>query len=175
MIEIDNLAQVYDGLDAWVDACDELAEGAFRGIVVDAFKYILAGTPEWSGNLVANWRLTVGQPALGYDETAWKNRSFGTGIDPAPFDRLNPNQEAIAYARAIARESLEFIRLGADVYITNNAPYAAMVEADVNEKGASFLRPVNLPVEMVMAAAQRANVLGELSEARARKLGEEAL
>jgi hypothetical protein len=158
VLQIKNLGQVLAGIDEWIDACEALAEGAFRGMVVESFKFILEGTPEWSGNLVANWSLTIGTPADSYDPDLFKEsrRELALG---EPYSRLTPNYDAIHYAESVAAQSLPLVRLGADVFITNNTPYAVQVALNEREDdGRPFLRSVNLPVEMVHAAAERGAV-----------------
>jgi hypothetical protein len=172
VIRLDNLAQVSAGIDAWIEACEELAEGCLRGMAVQAFNYILEGTPEWSGNLVASWKMTVGTPSVGYSETIFKETGGQLGANnESIYSRVTPNYEAIRYAKSIAAEALPFIRLGAPVYIVNNAPYAEEVEMNRMEgSGKPFLRPVNLVdgrVEMVRAAVEKFGAPGAITEATA--------
>lgn len=175
MLRANNLAQFNEGLDRWLEAVEDLANDAFRGLCIDAFSYILQGTPEWSGNLAASWRLNVGQPAVGYDPTVFKDQSFNVAGDREPFSNKDPNTAALGYAAAIARTQLPFIRLGAPVFISNPAPYAMEVEVNVNAKGVPFLRLVNQPYEMVFAAEQKFGSLGRISEVEAMNLARRTL
>lgn len=174
---VTNLAEVLTGIDSWLDACEELSEGALRGMAVQAFKYVVNGTPEWTGNAVASWRLTVGQPASGYTETPFKQADLGgIPINPEPFSKLRPNHEAIHYVLSIAKNEVPFIRLGADVYITNTAPYAGEVEQNLRSSdGKAFLRQVNLPVEMINAAHDKLSALGLLGTTKLLALNAEKL
>jgi hypothetical protein len=174
MLKIEGLEAFAKGIEDWVFSCENLAEGALRGIAVEAFKYAVHGTPEWSGNLAASWRLSVGAPTSGYTETLFKTAMLGDP-SPEPFSKLRPNYAAINYAMKIAEESVPLIRLGADVFITNTAPYAAEVEANNRRKdGRTFIRTVNLPVEMVLAAHNKFSRLAEISESKARRLANAA-
>jgi hypothetical protein len=155
MIEIANLAEVNDGLDRWLEACEQLANDAYRGFAARIYKYVLEGTPQWSGNLVATWRITVGLPASGYSDSPWKGTVGSLMVDTPPHSRSQPNEAAMHYARAIARDELAQVRLGAPIFISNTAPYAWEVEENRDSKGRAFLRVVNLPVEMVHAAADK--------------------
>ncbi len=176
MIEVRNLAQVNDGLEAWLDACEELADNVYRGLALHAFEYILQGTPQWTGNLAATWRLTVGAPAGGYSETIFKEAELGVlASDREPYSKQDPNVAALHYAREIARAAAREMRLGAPAFITNTAPYAWNVEQDLDEKGQPFVRLINLPVEMVNAAADKFSVMGQISEMSALALAKEAL
>lgn len=174
---VTNLAEIFAGIDNWLDTCEGLAEGAFRGMAVQAFKYVVNGTPEWTGNAAASWRLTVGQPAIGHTETPFKHVDLGgIAINPEPFSKLRPNHDAIHYALSIAKSELPFVRLGTDIYITNTAPYAAEVEENVRASdGKAFLRQVNLPVEMIHAAHDKLSALGLLGTTKLLALNAETL
>jgi hypothetical protein len=177
MLEVTNLAEVNDGLDRWLEACEELADGAYRGLAARAFKYIIEGTPQWSGNLAATWRITVGQPASVYIESPFKSADLGSlSIDREPFNRTkDPNKAALHFALDVARTALAEMRLGADTFISNTAPYAWNVEDNRDEHGKPYLRLVNLPVEMVHAAEAKFGLMGQLSESDALALAKEAL
>jgi hypothetical protein len=176
VLELENLAEFSEGIDRWIGACEDLADGAFRGLAIQAFKYVVQGTPQWTGNLAASWRFSIGSPSSGYDETVFKEvvADFPGGAT-ASFSRLSPNPAAIHYAYALAQPAVSLMRLGAEVYITNNAPYAAMVEADKREDGRAFIRLVNLPIEMTHAAAEQFSGMGEIFSAKARSLAREKL
>jgi hypothetical protein len=166
MIQIDNLAQFSRDIDAWILEVEELADGVLRGLAVGAFNFILHGTPEWSGELAANWRITVGAPATGYTESIFKNHPL-PGPLPEPFSKLRPNEAALNYARAASAEALSLIHVGVNVYISNSAPYALNVEENKDHEGKAYIRGVNLPIEMVHAAADKFGVAHTISEAEA--------
>jgi hypothetical protein len=180
VIEIENIGEVFAGLDLWVEACEELADHTFRGLVGQTFRYVIEGTPEWSGDLVASWRITVGAPAAGYSETPFKEASLGgLAINPEPYSRVMPNAAAIRYAMSIASSQLPQVHLGSEVFISNPSPYAQEVEDNAKAgSGRTFIRPVNLVdgrVEMAHAAVQKFDSLGELSEAAALAIAQEKL
>lgn len=179
MIQVENLAEVMMGIDQWVEAVEDLADTTFRGLTAKAFRYILEGTPEWTGDLVASWRITIGAPASGYTPTIFKEAELGgLVINPEPFSRVTPNHAAVQYALSIAKGQLAFVTLGTEVYISNPSPYAQQVEDNQKASGNSFIRPVNLVngrVEMVHAAADKFNALGELSEIDAHALSAEKM
>lgn len=174
MIQIENLGEFSAGLDQWLEDCEDMADAAFRGLAVTAFSYIVLGTPEWSGNLAATWKLTIGAPATGYSETIFKELSPSGAIED-PYSKLSPNWEAVRHAFELAKDVAPFVRLGADAYITNTAPYAGEVEQNRSRAGKLFLRSVNLPVEMVHAAHDKFNGLGDLSVARLETLAKATL
>jgi hypothetical protein len=182
VLKLDNIGEVLEGIEAWVEACEDLANDTLRGLTALSFKYIVQGTPEWSGNMVANWRITVGAPAADYNETIFKEADIGGDFrlgGREPFSRVAPNAAAVLYATAIAKHMLPYVRLGADVYVSNPTPYAAEVEANAKaSSGRAFLRPINLVngrVEMLYAAADKFGALGHLSESAAQTIAGEKL
>lgn len=165
MVKIENLAQASNELDEWLAGAEDLAEEALRGLAMQAFSLVVYGTPEWSGNLASNWRLSIGSPAENYSESPYKAAPLGKGPLPEPYSRVAPNYAAISYALSLAKEEAPLIRLGADVFITNTAPYAQEVEDNERARdGKAFIRAINLPIEMTHAAADKLNAMGELSE-----------
>lgn len=170
MIAIENLGAFCEGIDKWIDDVETLAEGTLRGLAAQAFRYMVYGTPEWTGNLTASWRLTVGNPAVGYAPSIWKDLPFA-GAAPEPYSRAQFNDAAIRYALSIASGELAFVRLGAPVYITNTAPYAADVQNDiVGYRRDKRVRAVNRPIEMTYAAAEKYGAEGSISTVRAGQL-----
>lgn len=176
MIELDNVGQFIEGINAFVAESKALAEGAYQGLVIEAFKFCVEGTPQWTGNLVAEWVLTVGAPAEGYTEsefkkTGWARLRSSAGSTPAPYSRkFSPNLAAMEQSKAAARAALPFLRragLTANFYITNTTPYAAVVQAG---GGKYKIRLVNTPILMVDAAETHFGGLGALSEAQALEL-----
>jgi hypothetical protein len=174
VIEFTNLAEFNRGLDAFIEECEELADGVMRGLVIEAFEFILQGTPEWSGELAANWRITVGAPASGYSETIFKERPF-PGPLPEPYSRVQPNEAALNFARSISREALPLIHVGAQVFISNPTPYAMEVEENRDHRGQPFIRGINLPIEMVSVAADKFGAKGVITEIEAHRLAQEKL
>jgi hypothetical protein len=128
------------------------------------------GTPQWSGNLAANWYMGIGRVHAFYDAAA----EFGY-LGPIPNPQQKGDMPAIEAALKKNRGMEGFVRLGADVVIFNNAPHASLVEANQDEKGRAFLRAVNLPVEMVLSAYEKFGQGREISEAEAHALARERL
>lgn len=171
MFKVDNQSQFDDGLDRWANAMEQLATGVLRGTAVRAFKYILRGTPQWTGHLAANWYMSIGRSAPFYESDI----EFGVA-GPIPDALQKGDPQAIAHAESKSKSVESFTRLGADVVISNLTPYGAAVEKNEHEEdGRAFLRPVNLPVEMVMAANDKFGQGREISAAEALALGEEHL
>jgi hypothetical protein len=52
------------GYEKWLKQAEKEAVNAYRGLAAWAFSYIVAETPEFSGESVANWRFSVGSPEL---------------------------------------------------------------------------------------------------------------
>jgi hypothetical protein len=104
---------------------------ALKNLVMTVFEDIVIHTPQYSGNLVSNWRVEVGgafQGASTYRKhpdytppgTKWKpiDYPYAAGLSPGVSDALEFNAE-----------SIDRIRWNSKIRIVNNAPYAAEVEA----------------------------------------------
>lgn len=154
MIQLDNLAEFTRGLEDQIEAWEQQAENQLRALSMAVFEFVVQGTPQWSGELVSQWRVTVGAPAVGYMQNVFKDLA-PSGVVEEPYSKERPNTAAVRYTQTLAKEAFPLIRLGADVYITNSTPYGEAVEHDRSEAGRPFVRAVNLPVEMVHAATEK--------------------
>lgn len=168
MLSLENAVEFNQGLDRWIEDCEDLVIGAKRGLAIEAFQFVVRETAQWTGNLAASWSLSVGAPNA-VSETPFKD------IDP-PISSRNPVESALrkgspaavtyALARARADGAASLVNLTNDVFIATGVPYAQAVE----ENAGSFLRPVNLPAEMVYRAHEMLARKGELTEAAAKAL-----
>lgn len=109
-----------------------------RNLTRDVFKDLVAGSPQWSGNLASNWFIEfhgmVGayEPIEGYSEDAWsRNDPYKLGDDPAASNTLARELPKIAQ-----------IRWNTKIRIVNYAPYAKDVEAGQGPDGRD-IRPEN--------------------------------
>ena len=150
-------------MDGWFAAVSLLADDAFRGLTWAAFDFIAKGTPQYTGNLAGSWTLSVGAPSLEVREKPILGDSH-MSID-SPFAKGDPL--AVGFAEAAAKPVLSAVHVGVPAFITNPSPYALAVQENKHEDtGKTFLREVNLPVEMVYQAAAGVPGYGpELSEA----------
>jgi hypothetical protein len=94
-------------ISAFAKKAQDKAEQAIRKVVIDLSNRIVLKTPVDSGRLRANWQLTLNRPAIGELDEEDKNGG-----------------------KTIARNTSKAfgLRLGQTVFITNNMPYAKIVE-----------------------------------------------
>lgn len=128
MVEIKNLAQVIAQLDAWIASAERLAENVAKGLAAESFKMLLDHSPQYSGDFVANWNVSIGNI----------DASFTQFQDPAITStfKVYQNRSAPAMQAAILRNAgkLATFKLGEAIFISNGSShdqaYAPMVEDD---------------------------------------------
>lgn len=113
-------------IDAWLDECEELIAHTARGIAVDAFLNMLRISPQFSGDFVANWNVSVDEPDTSFVPLGGlilrKDGSVRIGGDPH------------AISEAISRNAgkASTFTLGQSIFITNASHhtdyYAGMIE-----------------------------------------------
>lgn len=98
-----------------VDVLDQLlseAEGhiaaAMKGMTLAAANYAVANTPEWSGDMVAQWRIVPEGAGVSYEPSRFKVEPYMAMLAGGnePFSSQNPNAAAVEEVSA---------RLAADV------------------------------------------------------------
>lgn len=90
-----------------VDDAEQATMGAVKGLVGYALAYIVPRTPQWSGELVAQWRVTAaGAAAPRYRSMGYKDSVEAPWPVPKDYDELdpyhatrNPNDMAMLDAR----------------------------------------------------------------------------
>lgn len=100
------------------------------------FTELVMGTPQWSGDLAANWNFSIGSPDTTYTELPDKQLSWGDK-DFTPKSAGDPAAVQIALARMEAK--IEKVTWRDRVHFTNSTPIAEAVEAQT-----VYIRPVNL-------------------------------
>lgn len=131
----------------------------FRGFVMVAYDSVLDKTPQWTGHAAAQWNIgrnildvsqsyTFAEENLRVSEEI-RDRSGAGGL-PAAKQVRHP--EAIAEAKNRQAGTVEQIKLGDMIYISNNVEsllteaYAAKLEENPN----NYLRPENEGGHMVL-------------------------
>jgi hypothetical protein len=131
---------------AWLDkqavALRLEVQEVFRSWCVAIHREIAELTPQWSGNLAANWAIDIGSPSTTAQELGDPSvRTVGSTDSPAfgrdPYSRgMQP-----AVQESLARgQRLQLPGLAESVYIHNPVTYAAEVEED---SGARPIRAIN--------------------------------
>lgn len=143
-LKITNMDQVQAQLDAWCAKAEKRATDVARGLAVKAFENIVTRGPQYSGDFVANIRVSVNNVDTTFQEhvvsgslpkTHGLSGSFQEGALPA-----------IRYARFNASQGIANFKLGDTIYISSSAQrrgdnYAFKIERntikfrDVNPSG----------------------------------------
>lgn len=131
MIEIKNADQVSAQIDVWLAQAVKEAEGAARGLVIEAFEIALEHSPQATGDFVANWELGVGVV-----------KASNSTFDGSPHESnaqeedifLNGDRPAMAMARVRNQGALSSFKLGDTIYLSNasahDEPYALKIEGN---------------------------------------------
>lgn len=100
-----------------------------RQFVIELNRRILALTPVWEGDSIANYVWSIGSPLLGHVTPIG-------GVDPGHTNKMSLGQEPRRAANeAIVREKLASVLaadLPADIYLTNSAPEIVYLEYRLN-------------------------------------------
>jgi len=86
---------------------EKTAEAIFRGTALDLFSRIVKRTPVMDGPLRGNWQI---------------------GLNVAPKGKLNTADKNGANTIATGNSKLRAVKLGDSVFVTNNLPYAGVIE-----------------------------------------------
>lgn len=131
MIEIKNADQVSAQIDVWLATAVKEAEGAARGLVIEALDTALEHSPQATGDFAANWNVSVGTP----------NGSFSS-FEGSPHTSnaqeedifLAGDRPAINMARVRNQGALSNFKLGNTIYLSNasahDEPYALKIEGN---------------------------------------------
>lgn len=110
---------------------------SYQQILRQAFTDLLNGTPQWSGDLAANWNFSIGTPDESYTETPMKYEAASS------YSRFVPRQagDQLAVRMSLARMStvIDKVTWRDRVHFTNATPIAEAVEAQT-----IYIRPENL-------------------------------
>lgn len=131
-LKIENLAAASTTVREWFKSVEAAAAEAAVGMAREAFEQVLETSPQYSGDFVANWKVSKNAP-----DTSFTPGIFTNG--GRPLFRMG-SSPAMAYARANAH--WPELKLGESIFLSNSAshtePYALKIE-----HGLIKLRPVN--------------------------------
>jgi hypothetical protein len=137
---IKNYPQVAAGLELWLQRYKRHSVAYFRAMVWEVFQEILVQTPQFSGNAVANWNLSAGQP----DYTSYVQLSQGlTPSGHVSHAQLRQKGDLPAIDIAMQRNlpKCKAVQLGQDVFFTN----AAMGDDDGGRSSQLYLESLQDP------------------------------
>ena len=108
----------------------------FAGWTRKVFTGLVRGTPQWSGDLTANWNYSIGSPNLTYRMTAMKAEGgqFWSALDVKQVGDEQAVSMALEEMSKVTPPTWRDV-----VYFANNTPIAPAVEAQT-----VLIRPVNL-------------------------------
>jgi hypothetical protein len=135
---------------------------AKKNFVWTVFRDIVVHTPQWSGNLAANWHVEVGGSSLGTSTYTQKDKHpphkgsdfvpFRAGSDPAVSMALSRgykvvnSMDTITYGFGAFTKQVPHVKWNSLIRIVNTTPYAEEVEigeGPQGEDGALAIRDVN--------------------------------
>lgn len=184
MLEVSNVGELARQIDAWCKAAEKLAEDVGRGLTVVAFKHVLAISPQYSGDFVANWRYSIGAIddswAISNVTGTNKYQKTPTGLKhdglPAEVAFKQGDWPARNAALSHNRGRDGAFKLGVTVYISNSSvhdePYAMKIEN--NQIKFRDVNP-NAGAPAAQAAKYIADNYSMISSSRARGLRGERL
>ncbi len=164
MVVIKNLDKTLAQLDAWAKKAEKAVTQVARGVAVRAFNRIIYTGPQFSGDFVANMRLSLNSADTTFEEGALgvtKGEPFQQGSRPA-----------IQYAAFNAAVALNGFKLGDKIIISSSARHKSDNYAFKIENDQINFRPVN-PMggsTFKKTRAQIANTYGNLSLAQIQQL-----
>jgi hypothetical protein len=126
-------------LEAAIVGIPEYVSQQFGRWTMRVFYDLVYNTPQWSGDLAANWNYSVALPDGTYRPIYRKALSWASS--PAG-DRMEPLQRgdmAAVWAAMGRAEDSPSPRYDQKVYFTNNTPIAPDVETN-----SIYIRPINL-------------------------------
>jgi len=173
MITISNMTEVQGDMAKWLVAVKDQAEKCQKGLTAFSFLYMVRTGPQWSGDYVANLRLSKGAP----DSTFTPGAVHPEASTPYHFRSIKypygeGSREAIGYAKRNAAAVFSSIKLGDLVFISSSAEhdqtYGPLIEGNVLN-----FRSANPSRGAVMARTARQVKLAysKISESQAQALG----
>lgn len=152
------------GLAALLQKLDRHKAYVQRGIVkakVDlatkVFMSVVEGSPQWSGNLAANWKIELDGAGAGYSPIAnykplgWSSSEVYEMGHPTAIGHATPELQ-----------NLSKVRWNSRIGVSNSTPYASEVEAGQGPEG-HMIRPENYHYGQIAMVAYAMTKFGVLS------------
>lgn len=116
-----------NGIDLWMRQTRHLTVEVFRSMVKDVFYRLLRNTPQWSGQAVANWKISIGAPDTSFDPNLGDSPKYMLHVHGDQSQGFvtegawqKGSERWMRYARTQARPIIEKIHYRDRVFITNN-------------------------------------------------------
>ena len=143
-VKVNNLNEVNATVLAWFGAVKAAAEEAAVGMAKVAFEQILKEGPQYSGDFVANTKVSFGTVDASFTPNAlgWRREHrFGPANPAENLAFKRGDTPAIDYA--MSRANWAGFKLGQPIFITSNAVHDSEPYAIKIETGQIAFRPVN--------------------------------
>lgn len=151
MLKVTNLDQVFKDLDNWANSVEAECVEVVKGYAFKAYGYMLNRSPQFSGDFVANWNISLDTPDFSFTPFNPTRDRLGRSRS---FDANSPNfkrgdKPAMTEAKNRNARALDGLRLGQTIYFANDSHhdqgkhrieyYAGLIESNQIP-----LRPVNM-------------------------------
>lgn len=133
MIRVTNLDQFHVTVTRWLAAVHTQAEKVSVGIAYDMLSNMLITAPQYSGQFVASWNVSVGAPDYSSHQpasmlSATQSHGSWARADVRPYEE----GDALAIDMARSRFNLAGFRLGQTIFLANSVshdePYSVLIE-----------------------------------------------
>lgn len=157
MLRVSGVRQTLEQLKSAQLRLELRATERYRNFVKVVFTDLVAHTPQYAGNLAANWHVVVGaKDAYGSGPSYVEHFSKPINRHAA---HIAGDSEAVSRAMARAYAAIEHIKYNSAVAIMNSAPYSDEVDAGLGPSARGTIRRVNqfsgqfVPIHGVAMAA----------------------
>lgn len=116
MLKVTNLDAVERDIDRWLEQVEQQVEHIAKAIAIESLIHGAYNSPQYSGDFVANWKLSVNQPDRTFTEGIFPEKGF-----PAKHPFIRGDSPAIAYAMGQAQGRLDGFKLGDTIWLANSA------------------------------------------------------
>ena len=125
VLKVSGLAEFDNAVKGWLGAVEETAAKATVELAKQTLGMLLQGSPQYSGDFAASWRVGYGHVDRTYEQNRFSDDVFSAG----PFQQ--GSRKAIDFAQGNAK--WRPLKLGEHIYISNSAtheePYAWKIES----------------------------------------------
>lgn len=146
MLKVVNRGQFDNQCAAWLGAVRRASEVAAMNMAQKALENVVTHGPQFSGQFVASWNLSVNQP----DYSARQPASRLDGDNVEPYQEGDSNAISIALAANVGK--LAGFRLGQKIYLSNSVAHDEPYSIKIENNQINF-RPVNPSGGRTMARA----------------------
>lgn len=166
MIKITNLNKVIADIDRWLLAVHEDVEQIAIGMMKVMLNQAIYHSPQYSGDFVANYKVSVGKIDTSYTQGVFSDKKFPT---KAPYQK--GDMPAISFAAAANVGKGAGFRLGNTIWLSNSSAHDETYAWKI-ENNTLRLRPQNFGGEGPMRAvrAYMAVNFGRITKANRDKL-----